>query len=633
MSWLTGVNESLRPPPPLTGSQWADTHYRLTKETAAMPGRWRTRPYQREVLDAMTDVKTERVTWMKSARIGATLTLGAASGYFAEHDPSPQFFVLPTVALAEKYSVGYYAPMIAACDALHAVFGDPTVKKSGQTILVRNYPGGPVRFVGSNSAAGFRMVQARIICMDEVSAFAPSAGDSGDPVSLAEKRGLDFWNRKVIAISTPKNEGTCRVTALFLEGDQRRFHVPCPHCGHTDYMVFTRRAEGEQHYMRWPEGEPEKAYYVCGKKGCIIEEQHKERMVAAGRFVPAKKFEGHASFHVWAAYATSPQATWGLIAKEFEEKKKNPEELRVFVNETLGEVWEEPGDAPDWEHLYARREQYPIGTVPRGVAVLTCGVDVQHDRFVYEVVGWALNKESWSIEAGELYGDTANAATYAKLNALLDRQFPSVAGDMTIRKLAIDSSDRTQDVYNWARRHPRDRVMTCKGSRYPVVLVGLPKKVDVKTSGKVLKNGHINYSTGVNIGKGELYGWLNLRYPEDGQFPDGWCHFPENPPEYFKQLTGEQLVTVRKKSGVTVREWRPIPGRENHFLDCRILARIAASVVGLDRYRGPRPSAPEPARAETEEPRAEQEPRRRTSQKRPGWMRKGRRKGGWVTGR
>jgi phage terminase large subunit GpA-like protein len=246
----------------------------------------------------MTDAKTERVTWMKSARIGATLTLGAASGYFAHHEPSPQFFVLPTVALAEKYSTGYYTPMIAACEVLRETFGDPTVKKPGQTILERKYAGGPVRFVGSNSGAGFRMVQARVICMDEVSAFSATAGDSGDPVSLAENRGLDFWDRKIIAISTPKNEGTCRVTSRFMEGDQRRYHVPCPHCGHANYLVFSKRAEGTQHYMHWPEGEPEKAHFVCGLKGCTIEESHKESIVAAGKFVAAMEFDGHASFHV-----------------------------------------------------------------------------------------------------------------------------------------------------------------------------------------------------------------------------------------------------------------------------------------------------------------------------------------------
>ncbi len=627
VTWLRGCNEALRPPPRLTGSEWAEKHFRLSAEGgAAQPGRWRSRSYQVEPMNAMTDGMTERVSFSKSVRVGATLILGAVSGYFAHHERASQFFVLPRVTDAEDYSTETYAEMIGKSEALLEIFGDPTVKKPGQKILKRKYPGGPIRFVGANSGAGFRRVSARVIIMDEVSKFPPSAGDEGDPVKLAEKRGMDFHNRKIIAVSTPTNEGTCRITANFLAGDRRRFHVACPHCGHADYLVFSKRAEGKQHYMQWPEGAPLEAHFVCGANGCLIEEEHKASMVGAGKYVAGAEFEGHASFHIWAAYTSSPKATWGLIAKEFLDCKDKPEQLRVFVNTVLGECWEEPGEAPEWEQLYARREPYAIGSVPDDVSFLTCGVDVHHDRFVYEVVGWELGKQSWSVEAGELYGDTADAKTYKQLDALLNRHFPKGRQDMSIRRLAIDSSDRTQDVYNWCRKYSVDRVMACKGSARAMVLVGLPKPVDVKTGGGVLKNGYKMFSTGVNIAKSELYGWLRMKYPADGAFPEGWCHFPEHPPEFFRQLTGEQLVKVRKRSGVTIKEWQPIPGRENHFMDSRILNRVAASSLGLDRYQGSPDNASEQRRER--EPSDEQTSGRRRSVP-PNWI-SGRRRDKWF---
>jgi hypothetical protein len=52
------------------------------------------------------------------------------------------------------------------------------------------------------------------------------------------------------------------------------------------------------------------------------------------------------------------------------------------------------GEAPEWQRLYDRREDYRIGTVPKGVMFLTAGVDVQKDRIEVEVVGWGRGKES-----------------------------------------------------------------------------------------------------------------------------------------------------------------------------------------------------------------------------------------------
>lgn len=46
---------TLKPPPELTLSQWADRYRMLSAESSAEPGRWHTdkAPYQREIMDAM----------------------------------------------------------------------------------------------------------------------------------------------------------------------------------------------------------------------------------------------------------------------------------------------------------------------------------------------------------------------------------------------------------------------------------------------------------------------------------------------------------------------------------------------------------------------------------------------------
>jgi phage terminase large subunit GpA-like protein len=96
------------------------------------------------------------------------------------------------------------------------------------------------------------------------------------------------------------------------------------------------------------------------------------------------------------------------------------------------------------------------------------------------------------------------------------------------------------------------------------------------------------WSVGTPVAKGELYRWLKLEWPteealkEGASYPPGACHFPHYGEEYFKQLTAERLVT-RIVKGFPRGSWKE-PGRRNEALDCRVYARAAAAIYGLDRF-------------------------------------------------
>jgi phage terminase large subunit GpA-like protein len=83
---------------------------------------------------------------------------------------------------------------------------------------------------------------------------------------------------------------------------------------------------------------------------------------------------------------------------------------------------------------------------------------------------------------------------------------------------------------------------------------------------------------GTPVAKSELYSRLRLAPPteESGElFPAGYCHFPRYEEEYFRQLTAESLVKGH---------WVVAPNRRNEALDCRVYARAAASIYGIDRF-------------------------------------------------
>ncbi len=589
-SVVRGELKAWRPPPRLSVSEWADQFYYLSPESSSVPGRWTTLPYQREPLDAMGDPAVKHLAIMKSARVGYTRMLLAALGYYMHQDPTGCLVIQPTIDDARGFSRDDLQPMIRDCDVLAKVTeeGDEDV---GNTMLQLRYPGGVISLVGAHSGTGLRRISRRVIAADEVDAYPVLIGE-GDVIKLAQKRSEYYYDRRFFAGSTPLIAQTSRIERMFNEGDARRYFVPCPQCGHFAPLVFSGDAG---HSMKWPDGKPEDAFFACQLNGCVILESSKRAMVTAGQWRPTKiGLPGHRSYHMWAAISFSPGAAWGSIASEFVEAKNDVERLRVFVNTTLGETWKERGDAPDWELVYARRESYRIGSVPDGVRFLTCGVDVQKDRWVYEVVGWSEGKESWSIDAGVIPGDTSNDAEWLKVDELLNRTFHTDGGvALSILMLAVDAGFNTQMVYNWARRHPMSRVLAVKGVSTARTLIGAPSPVDVKVNGKVYARGYKIWPVGVDVAKGELYGWLRLPLPAEGKpHPHGFCHFPEHGEDYFKQLTAEHLVSSTTSKGFTKMEWQMMPGRENHFLDARVYARAAAARAGLDRMRAPAPDVP-----------------------------------------
>jgi len=168
----------------------------------------------------------------------------------------------------------------------------------------------------------------------------------------------------------------------------------------------------------------------------------------------------------------------------FVEAEKNPALLQVFINTVLGETWALRGDAPEWQRLYDRREDYGIGTVPDGGFFLTAGIDIQKDRIEVEVVAWGRGKESWSIDYQVLDGETAEASVWRKLTTLIETRYPTELGAaLPIVKFAIDSGYATPQVYAWAREFGGERAIVIKGDSRGAAPVNQPSPVDVGPQG------------------------------------------------------------------------------------------------------------------------------------------------------
>lgn len=569
---------TLRPPPVMSLSQWANTHAVLSKETSAQTGKFRSFAYQDGMMDAITDPNVTRVSVKKSARVGYTKILDHVVGYYLAHDPSPILLVQPRVEDAEDYSKTEIAPMLRDTPVLSAICGRPKAKDSNQTILKKTFSNGAnLTLVGANSPGGFRRITCRIILFDEVDGYPSSgAGAEGDQIALGIKRSETFWNRKIVLGSTPTVKGTSRIDKAFETSDQRYYYVPCPHCG--EFQILEWGGPETPYGIKWDKDEdgnglPETAYYVCRASGCVIQHSDKAGMVSQGEWRATKPFKGHAGFHIWAGYSLFSNAAWPFLVEEWLTVKNDPLMRQTFINLVLGESFEDLGEKSLSEkRLLARCEIY-AAELPDGVVILTAGIDTQDDRFEITVLGWGRNEECWVIAHDVIEGDIETPEPWERLDAYLKQIWRRADGyGFVIAAACHDSGGHhTQQVYEFSKERLARRIWAIRGEparggkRSPVWPTNKPSS---RSKSKFKPT-----TLGVNAAKDIIRSRLHIDLPDEyvpGIPVPSYIHFPATTDlHYFSQLLAERSV-VKVSGGQRYRAWELLPGRANEALDCMV---------------------------------------------------------------
>lgn len=562
---------TLKPPPELTLSQWADTYRVLSAESSAEPGRWHTdkAPYQREIMDAIGDPHIRRVVIMCAAQLGKTELLLNILAYFMAYSPAPILVMQPTLDMGQTFSKDRLAPMLRDTPALRGLV-DVKSRYSGNTIMKKNFPGGHVTIVGANSATGLASRPIKVLLADEVDRYPGSAGTEGDPLSLAQKRQTTFWDKKTVMVSTPVIKGHSRIETEFNQSTKEEWNIPCPKCGHYQPLVWANVIFNPDDLTKEP-------LYKCERCGHEAGEYAWKAQGINGKFVAENPEAETRGFHLNTLASTF--CGWKEIVQKFLVAKEqldqgNPEGMKVWVNTELGETWEERGESVEDVELFNRREIYDA-EVPEDVLVLTAGVDVQDDRFEVEVVGWGVGKESWGIRYQKIYGDMLKEQVWADLDNFLLSGFTKKDGSVLhILSTCIDSGGHhTDQVYRFTKERYERRVWAIKGKGgAEVSFIRNPTTNNrVKTPLFII---------GVDAGKALIY--QRLKHETKGP---NYCHFPENEAAgydatYFKGLTSEKMV-VRFKKGRSVIVWelKDSSYKRNEPLDLRNYAMAALEIA------------------------------------------------------
>lgn len=566
----------LKPPPDLTLSEWADKFRRLSAGSSAEPGRWRTSkaPYQKEIMDAITDISIRKVVIMSAAQVGKTdaMVLNPI-GYYVHYDPSPIMVIQPTIDMAEKFSKEKLSPMIRDTPVIAERINEKS-RNSGNTIMQKIFPGGFVTIAGANSPTGLRSHTVRILLADEIDGYPASAGSEGDPLMLATKRQTTYWNKKQVSISTPTIKGASRIEVEYEHSSKGEWNTPCPCCGELQPLVWSG--------VVFDKDDLTEINYVCSKCGVISSEAEWKEKFIDGKFVHEDPENPVKGFHLNTLASTL--TTWREVVEKFlvaneEVKKGNVELMKVWTNTEMGQTWEEDGETIEDEELIKRRENYNC-EIPADVLYLTAGVDTQDDRFEVEVVGWGPEYESWGIKFAALYGDTGNMQdpVWDNLDAFLSQSFEKPDGSkLKIIVTCMDSGGhRTNQVYKFCKARFNRRIFAIKGSNdSAAAYIQKPTKNNREQA--------YLFTIGVDTGKSWLMDRLKLSEPGPG-----FCHFPREDgrgydEKYFKGLTSEKKV-MRYKMGRPYFAWELKDRgehRRNEALDCRNYATAAIEISGL----------------------------------------------------
>lgn len=558
----------MAPPPDLSVSEWSDMYRRLSSESSAEPGRWRTdrAPYQREIMDQINNPNVETIILMTSSQVGKTEIILNAIGYHIDYDPAPIMVMQPTVDMAKTFSKTRLAPMLRDTPALKGKVADIKSRDSGNTILEKSFPGGVCVMVGANAPAGLASRPIRILLADEVDRFPPSAGTEGDPLSLAEKRTTTFFNRKKIFVSTPTVKGASRIEKAYENSTQEHWALECPSCGKYQSLEW---GQVKFEYNK-EKDKVESVDHVCKHCGALHAElEWKNRK---GKWMPNNPVSKVKGYHL--NELASPWKTWKEIVEDFLEAKKGGKEtLKVWVNTSLGETWEEKGTGVEYETLLDRREEYGC-EVPNEVAVLTVGVDTQDNRLEYEIVGWGPGDESWGIEYGILMGDPGQDFVWKALDDVLSSDYVREDGQiMKIMSTCVDSGGHhTDSVYKYCKTRELDRVWAIKGQ-------GGSGHSFIKRPNRRNEDGIWLFTLGVDVGKDKVVSRLKSDINQKG-----YCHFPLEEDKkyddyYFKGLTAEHKV-ARYRNGQPTMKWElKSSSTRNEPFDLRNYATAALEIL------------------------------------------------------
>ena len=581
----------LRNPPKITPAKWAEEYRRLGTIESPFVGRFsfRISPYFRWFLERWSQPDVKKGVCRKSAQVGWTQSVICNYlGYNVHIEKATCIAMFPKDGAARNFDREKFGPMIENTPELGPLIPQKSRVKD-VTALFKTFPGGFIKFVGSNSISDVKSTSAKRLIIEEPDDCNLNLRGQGDAIKLLEERGKQYRDVKILIGGTPSIEGVSSIDEEMLASDQNYWLVPCPDCGVHQRLEWGQVKwldSAEENHPVFGQAATETAAYVCASCGSLWDDAKKNLAVQRGHAEPSAPFRGVLGLNLNELYSQGHNSRLQVLVESYltakhKESRGNIGELITFWNATLGQSWRYQSDIPLGDELAGRGEDYAEGTVPHPALILTAGVDVQHDRLHGQIWAWGPGEETWLVSRFIIYGNTLvpERGAWLDLDPLLTRAYPHESGArLHVAAVSVDSGDgvTVEAVYAYVRRRNARRVMATKGVATPGrEIFSQPKQsVDLNMRAKASRYGLKPWIVGTERAKDILLGADGGgRIKLTGRGP-GRLHWPKGmSSDFFEQLTSEIKAPAKNSNK---RIWQKKAGVANEDLDCLVLALHAS---------------------------------------------------------
>jgi phage terminase large subunit GpA-like protein len=551
-----------------------------------MPGRWRSdsSPWVKPLMELFPDNRITDISVMCSAQSSKTQTLACCACWAISEDPGPAMWVMAAKDEAKTFVRDRIKPTFENCDPVAAsiVTADALEFTFGSM---------PFYFTGAGSPSKLQSKPIRWLFLDEVRNYPPGALDT------VLKRTRAFWNSRRIIISTPKLKDDA-VHRAFLAGDQRVFHFHCPSCSQLQPLKFEQlKAQhpetGESCLFAEVPGvlDADKKWnfdllsdwirYECVACKHLIKDTPSERKAIArnGEFVRMNpKAPRHRVSFQWNAMLP-PWVTWRSIVEEYIHalaavRTGDLDPLRAFINETLGEPWEDKlGEIDDFGFLEARRGDYDFGDAWPEARVRFMAADRQEKGGEHYF---------WVIRDFGLFGKSRLVA-YGRCNTTAELEETRKGFNVKVLNCIIDSGFKAQEVYRFCAA---TGWKAFKGdSALSFMHYDARGKAVRKVWRKTDQDPHYGTKMAGRTRPIPLFSWANdpvkdmLAELMKGLVGD-WTIPKKTASDYLRQVTAERREERVDSHGRISFTWHRVR-RDNHYFDCELMILVAAVITKI----------------------------------------------------
>ena len=623
----------------ISPSQWAEQNIILTSEVSAFPGRFSydKTPYCREIIDCLSPNHPAKViACKKGAQIGfSTGVIYPGQGWIISQNPGNIMFLTGHAELSEE-AMGRVDQMIDSAGLRPLIRPNVIRKKNmrtGDTNKSKEFPGGSMV---SGSATNHKLLAQRSIQFsfnDDYEKAKSSSKQSGSIFELILQRHAAYDSKmKAYFISTPELADGSNIEDVYLMGDQRRYHVPCPVCKEYIILLWSVDIDSkEKAGIYWKTDQKGRLIqssvgYICQKCSNFFTDETKFEMNLAGRWEPTAepKDEGYYSYKISSLYAPPGMFGWRHYVNQYIDAYPENQPIRIakaktFTNLVLGETFKDEGQEINANKLQKNTRPYQILTIPESLSIkdgngkivlLTCACDlngkVEDARLDYLITAWSETGASYSISHGSIgtFIPMENAMKYKidRIRSTYEHNRPNSVWPefdkirnmdfftdtdrrMIIAITGVDTGQYTNYAYEYV--DTRQNIVCLKGDSEKFLKIN----ANIRTFNVGKERPNLYLVMGNKV-KDEVAEMINLRWDEnnDEQQPHWFMNFPipssglymyEN---FYEHFAAEHRVEEKGADGqITGMRWVKINAmRQNHLWDCFIYSKVLLDIIVFD---------------------------------------------------